>query len=113
LADQDQAHSEKLCQRCGRCCYEKLSIEEVVVITDIPCQHYDEQTHHCRVYDQRHSHQVRCITVERGIAVGAFPDDCPYLQDMDDYRGAITIAEAEKLFDMSREELNDLARVSL
>jgi len=108
----DSENRELLCQRCGRCCYEKLSIEDVVVITDIPCRHYDEQAHRCRVYHQRHSEEVRCITVEEGIAVGAFPADCPYLGAADGYEGAITIAEAEELLEMSREELNDLARVS-
>ena len=105
-----EAHSEELCRRCGRCCYEKLSIEEVVVITDVPCQHYDEQTRSCRVYPERHSEEGRCITVAEGIEVGAFPADCPYVKDVEGYRGAITIEEAEEELDLGREALNDLAK---
>lgn len=103
---------DELCQRCGRCCHEKLSIEEVVVITDVPCKHYDARARRCLVYQRRHTEEVRCITVNEGIARGAFPADCPYLQDAEGYKGAISITEAEELLDISREELNDLARVS-
>ena len=104
---------EQLCQGCGRCCYEKLSFDDLVVITDVPCQHYEEQTRQCRVYHKRHSEEVRCITVEQGIAVGAFPADCPYLCDTVQYQGAITIDEAEELLEISRDELNNLARVDV
>ncbi len=103
-------HSEELCQRCGRCCHEKLSIDGVVVITDVPCQHYDEQSSSCRVYQRRHSEEVRCITVAGGIEAGAFPADCPYVQDLKGYKGAITIEEAVEKLGLSREELNDLAK---
>ena len=104
------ARDEALCRRCGRCCYEKLDIDEVVVITDVPCKHFDEQTRLCSVYARRHSSEVRCITVAKGIELGAFPADCPYLQGVEDYQGAITITEAAELLELSRDELNMLAR---
>jgi uncharacterized cysteine cluster protein YcgN (CxxCxxCC family) len=74
------------CQRCGRCCYEKIEHDGRVYYTDVPCKHLDLQTNCCRIYNDRHLIQPECMpltpeTLNRGI----MPCDCPYVADIDDY----------------------------
>lgn len=77
---------ESLCRRCARCCYEKLLIGDEVVLTRVPCRFLDLETRLCTVYAHRHEENIRCLTVEEGIAARAFPSDCPYVQDCAAYR---------------------------
>jgi hypothetical protein len=77
---------ESLCRRCARCCHEKVYYEGRVVLTRIPCPHLDTETKLCTVYDRRHELNVRCLSVEDGLEVGAFPADCPYVQGVEGYR---------------------------
>ena len=85
------------CERCGRCCYQKLIIDGEVVYTPFPCHYLDEESRLCRVYERRHEVNPCCITVAMGVRLGVFPPDCPYVRDLPDYvppRMALTPEEA-------------------
>jgi uncharacterized protein len=86
---------EDLCRRCGVCCHEKFEIGEMVIITDVPCQHLDPATNLCRIYRDRHTRTTRCLSVEEGIERRAFPADCPYVRDLPDYKPPVFGSEIE------------------
>jgi uncharacterized cysteine cluster protein YcgN (CxxCxxCC family) len=70
---------EALCDRCGKCCYEKISVEGRVHITPFPCEHLDLETNLCRIYPHRFEMNPTCISVAEGLAIGAFPSSCGYV----------------------------------
>ena len=74
------------CHRCGRCCYEKIEQDGRVFYTEVPCEHLDLKTCHCRIYSKRHRLKPQCLpltpaTLEQGI----LPHDCPYVEHIQDY----------------------------
>lgn len=71
---------EDICQRCGRCCYEKLEYQGKVVYTATPCPHLDIETRLCRIYSERLSLYPDCtqLTPEL-VRAGILPADCPYV----------------------------------
>ncbi len=72
---------EALCERCGRCCFEKIEYEGVVYYTDRPCPHLDPATRLCRVYAQRHRVHPACVPLDESILDrGILPGDCPYVR---------------------------------
>lgn len=79
---------EALCRRCGRCCYEKILLQDHVFTTGTPCAHLDVATRLCRVYADRHRVNPRCLTVEQGVEWGVFPADCPYVAGLKGYHPA-------------------------
>lgn len=83
------------CRRCGRCCFAKLIIRDRIVYTPYPCRHLDIDTRLCTVYEKRHEVNPECLTVERGIQLGVFPPDCPYVSDLPGYIPPIPADEAE------------------
>ena len=91
--DDRAGQHEQLCERCGRCCVEKLRLDDgTVVATDIPCQHLDPETRLCRIYETRHVKQMRCLSVADGIRAQAFPADCPYVRDLHGYEPYVPIS---------------------
>lgn len=71
---------EKICQRCGRCCYEKIEFEGEIYYTDEPCQYLDLKTHLCRVYPQRCMVRPGCVALTPELVrQGLLPADCPYI----------------------------------
>lgn len=76
----DHADWEKICQRCGRCCFEKVQFEGEVYYTDQPCPHLDLETRICTVYDRRHTVKPDCTPLSPEVLeMGALPADCPYV----------------------------------
>ncbi len=70
---------EELCQRCGRCCYEKLDYCGEIFYTATPCPHLDVSTQLCRVYQKRTVEQPDCAALTPEIiAMGVLPPQCPY-----------------------------------
>ncbi|MBF0645081.1 hypothetical protein HTZ97_04145 [Desulfuromonas acetoxidans] len=70
---------EELCQRCARCCYEKLEYCGEIFYTASPCPHLDESTQRCRVYSNRTVEQPDCAALTPEIiAMGVLPQGCPY-----------------------------------
>jgi len=93
VATDCQAEWEALCQRCGRCCYEKIDFDGVIYYTDLPCEHLDLKTSLCRVYAARHKVRKGCVKLNPiALSKGFLPGDCPYVADIENY-------PAPKLFD--------------
>ncbi|MDH3999139.1 MAG: hypothetical protein OET90_09920 [Desulfuromonadales bacterium] len=77
---------EKLCRRCGRCCYEKIDFEGQIYYTAIPCEFLDVETRLCKVYPDRDTARPGCVRLDPDTAQKGFlPVDCPYVADSDDY----------------------------
>ena len=84
---------DALCRRCGKCCHEKLILEDEVIILDIPCQHLDVETNFCRIYHDRHERNRRCLPVAEAIKARALAADCPYVRGLPDYKPPIELTE--------------------
>lgn len=70
---------DDLCQRCGRCCYEKVEFNDQIYLTATPCEYLDLQTRQCTVYEQRCTIKHECASLSREvIALGVLPEGCPY-----------------------------------
>ncbi len=76
---------ERLCRRCGGCCYKKYILNGTVFVTTVPCRYFDERTKLCTIYPNRHRINSRCLDVPHGIDLGVFPADCPYVKDVPEY----------------------------
>ena len=76
---------ESVCRRCGRCCYEKIECEEVVYITNVPCEYLDLETKMCRVYSHRDTTRPGCVRLTpMNINSGLLPPDCAYVETMNE-----------------------------
>jgi len=91
-----------LCKRCGRCCYHKLIIDDLVIAIREPCIHLDTDTNLCTIYEDRFKINPGCLNIERGIARRAFPEDCPYVYGLTYYRAPI--------YGLSHGEIEQLTR---
>jgi uncharacterized cysteine cluster protein YcgN (CxxCxxCC family) len=79
---------EQICNRCGRCCYEKIEFEGEVYYTDEPCEHLDLQTRLCHVYPSRCEVRAGCVALTPDLVrQGLLPDDCPYVAYVLGYPG--------------------------
>lgn len=101
-ADAVEAAHEALCRRCGRCCYHKLVVGDLVIALKDPCTYLDANTKLCTIYENRFELNPDCLNIERGIARRAFPEDCPYVADLTYYKGPI--------YGLSDEEIEHLTR---
>ncbi len=79
-------HPEEACRKCGRCCFEKIVVNNEVFCTSIPCPYLDPVTRLCAIYPNRLKLNPHCLTVAQGIEFRAFPADCPYVTHLTDYR---------------------------
>ncbi len=77
---------EAICQRCGRCCYEKLDYRGKIFYTQTPCPHLDTGDNSCNIYHQRDQLHPDCarLTPEL-LEAGILPADCPYVVDLPSY----------------------------
>ena len=81
----DSAEWEAICQRCGRCCYEKINHRGRIYHINQPCKQLDISTKLCRVYGQRDTRQTDCVRLTpEVIAAGILPLDCPYVVVFDE-----------------------------
>jgi uncharacterized cysteine cluster protein YcgN (CxxCxxCC family) len=76
---------EALCRRCGKCCTEKISIDDVVYLTRKPCRFLDPETRGCTAYPERFRVEPDCVSVVEGLPIYAFPADCPYILGVPGY----------------------------
>jgi len=95
---------EAVCQRCGRCCYYKVFIDDDLYYTPFPCRFLDPKTRLCTVYEKRHEINRACISLVNAIEMEILPPDCPYVRDLEGYRGP-------KLDGLDDELLDELARL--
>lgn len=81
------AEWEAICQRCGRCCYEKLDYRGRIFYTNKPCPHLDTEKNRCRIYNQRSVIHPDCVQLTPElVAAGFLPADCPYVAGITDYQ---------------------------
>ena len=80
----DESHEAK-CRRCGKCCWDKYIIGDRMYFGKGKCQYLDETTNLCTIYEDRHELNPGCLPVKRGIELGVFPADCPYVADLPNY----------------------------
>jgi uncharacterized protein len=76
-------HWEDVCNRCGKCCYEKLDLGGgLIQYTDEPCAHLDTETNLCKVYERRHEVQPDCISLTADLVryIHWLPEDCAYVE---------------------------------
>ncbi len=95
LEDLDVQQWEEFCERCARCCYEKIDFEGRIYYMRIPCDQLDLSTGLCRIYDERDRIRNDCqrLTPEV-VAAGILPADCPYAKQVANYQGPM-LAEEE------------------
>ena len=74
------------CQRCGRCCFEKIEYEGRVYYTDTPCDKLNPKTSLCTVYTERHIAKPECMPLDHeALHRGILPSSCPYVSDIPGY----------------------------
>ena len=74
---------EKICNRCGKCCYiRSVTKNGVVVHYDMPCEYFDTETKLCTVYEDRFKVCDHCgkVTLSTALFNPSLPKDCPYVQ---------------------------------
>jgi uncharacterized protein len=73
---------EAICNRCGKCCYEKVDLGGGIIrYLDEPCKHLDTATNLCKVYRNRHVAEPDCISLTEDLvrSLGWLPEECAYL----------------------------------
>lgn len=79
-----RADWDNLCDRCGRCCYEREVDEDGTVIVNYaaPCEFLDEEARLCRVYENRFAECSRChkLTVWHALFSRHLPPSCAYVR---------------------------------
>ena len=83
LDDLDPREWEALCDRCGKCCLNKLQYEDTneVVFTRVACKLLDLETGQCSSYPNRHDFVPGCVVLSpKTIAeIGYWlPKTCAY-----------------------------------
>lgn len=81
-ATDGNAEHEGLCTQCGKCCYKKIIVGNLIVITPFPCEFLDTATNLCTVYEERFEKNPYCLNIEQGMNASAFPPDCGYVPVM-------------------------------
>ncbi|MEE9392069.1 MAG: YcgN family cysteine cluster protein [Planctomycetota bacterium] len=76
---------EALCTKCGKCCTEKVEIDGTIYISKKYCRFLDQTTMECEVYENRFEAEPGCATVDKGLKMGIFPADCPYVEGIEGY----------------------------
>lgn len=75
---------DSLCNRCGKCCYERTVQKhgKVIIHYNRPCRHLDTDTHLCKIYKDRFRKCDRCGKVGLWTALfnPSLPDDCAYVR---------------------------------
>ena len=74
---------EKICRRCGECCFEKkIGANGVIQTTRVPCRFLDIHSRTCRIYPQRLETEEDCIrlTPDNVGTLDWLPESCAYRQ---------------------------------
>ena len=80
-----------------------------IFYTPFACEHLDEGTRLCKVYERRHAVNPQCLRVEEGLKLGVFPSDCPYAQGVPNYKAPVVNAITKELVELIRlGKVNDL-----
>ena len=97
--------SEDLCVKCGACCHcSVLGKSSRFFVQDLKCKYLTKGVpgnRVCSVYKSRFTDAPWCLSLEKGINNGAFPNDCPYVREMPNYSGPIILPKDEYLKEAS------------
>ena len=84
----DRRAWDDVCDRCGRCCFEREVADDgsVEVNYAAPCEFLDLETHECRVYPQRFDACDRChrLTPATALFSPHLPPECAYVREFRD-----------------------------
>ena len=73
---------ESLCDRCGRCCLNKLEMPDgEIFFTDLACSYLDRGTCTCRDYPNRLENVPDCVSLDPSASVYSYswlPSTCAY-----------------------------------
>lgn len=86
-------NNDEKCKKCGRCCYRKMIINNVIVFTNSYCKYYNPDTKLCKDYNNRFNLGVSCLCIDEAIKNKALPSDCPYVEEIENYIGPISYDE--------------------
>ncbi len=83
LHEMSRAEWEALCDRCGKCCLNKLEDEDTgeVALTRVACRLFDDATCRCAQYPIRHQFVPDCIVLSPaniGANLYWMPQTCAY-----------------------------------
>ena len=80
----DHAGWEAVCDRCGRCCFEREIDPDGDVVIDYaaPCEFLEVGTRRCREYDRRFRVCNRCrrLTPLHALVGRYLPPECAYVR---------------------------------
>lgn len=75
---------EEVCQQCGLCCYERVFYDDGSVAIDFtaPCEHLEESTNLCKVYENRYVACPDChkVGLRQALSSKTLPPTCAYRQ---------------------------------
>ncbi len=94
----DEQEWEAICERCGRCCYERaLETDGTPVAIGDPCPHLDVADHTCRVYHERFEVMPSCHKLTPRIIERPrfLPTGCAYRRLSEEARGPRSAGKAE------------------
>ena len=84
---------EAICLQCGKCCYLKSKDRDgTLSISNKPCK-YLLANNKCSIYDKRHEINPDCLTMEKAILNKMQPTSCPYVKNIEGYRGPKELME--------------------
>lgn len=76
---------DDVCDRCGRCCFERTVGADGAVAVNYaaPCEFLDMESHECRVYSQRFDACARChrLTPFTALFGRHLPPECAYVRE--------------------------------
>jgi uncharacterized cysteine cluster protein YcgN (CxxCxxCC family) len=74
---------EKLCCKCGVCCYKKKIVDGLWKIDfNDPCEYMELQSKTCMIYEKRFEMCRDCkkMTIIKALFADFLPDNCGYVQ---------------------------------
>ncbi len=83
---------EQICQKCGKCCFDKVVKNGIAVINyDSPCQFlkFIGRKAQCSVYTDRFNKCEKCLTVPEVIQKKGLPSSCPYVKSVPLYKAPV------------------------
>ncbi|KKN56978.1 hypothetical protein LCGC14_0567000 [marine sediment metagenome] len=80
-----EIEAENYCNKCptilrGMCCYFSYFDGTDNFITH-PCLYLSKKTKRCKIYKKRFKINPQCLSVQKGLHEGSFPEECPYVKN--------------------------------
>jgi uncharacterized protein len=104
----EDVFADELCKQCGRCCCRKFVLQDQVYYTPFFCDHLNQDTGLCKVYERRSEVNPECMAVSKGLERSVFPADCPYVSWRDDYSPPVEDFDLFGLGPLAREIATEL-----